>query len=167
MWLMLLGLIVIAIVACLLMPEVRFVVGVTAAAIIASIVIYIAADVARSFYGLYQDNLATKRIAVSEVTLDDLQLTGTSTADYRLTGTVHNHSTTYTLGDVRFGLLLEDCGPTGCRTEGTGHAEVIHSVRPNQAATFSTQIVMLAPLLPPVYQRRITYRVFTTVGGGR
>ncbi len=166
MGLMLLGLIVIAIVACLLMPEVRVAVGVTAAVIVGSIVIYIAADVTRSFHNVHQDYLATQRIALSEVTVDDLQLTGTSTADYRLTGTVHNHSATYTLGDVRFGLVLEDCGPAGCRTEGTGHAEVIHSVRPNQAATFSTQIVMLPPLLPPVYHRRITYRVFTTIGAG-
>ena len=164
MWLMLVGLIVILIVVCLLMPEVRVAVGATAAAIVAMILLYVAADVGRSFYGVYQQNLAIKRIALTEVTLDDLQLSGTSPANYRLTGTVHNHSATYTLGDVRFGLVLEDCGPTGCRTEGTGHAEVIHAVPANQSATFSTQIVMLPPLLPPVYQRRITYRVFLTIG---
>jgi hypothetical protein len=165
MGLMLLGVIVIAAVAALLLPEARIAVGVVLAAIVAFILIYVAVDLARSFDELHRSNLATKRIPVTDVTLDDLALTGTSSADYRLSGTVHNNSPTHALRLVRFDLVLEDCNPKGCRTEATGHAEVIRSVPPNQAATFTTQTVMLPPLLPPLGKRRITYRVFLTSSG--
>ena len=164
MALLLIGLIAIGLVASLFFREVRVFLLLLIAAIAGVILLYVAVDVARSFRDIHRENVAMSRIPPADVLVDDLQLTGTSAAGYRLGGTVHNHNASYALTDVRFNLVLEDCTPAGCRQEATGHAEAIRLVPPNQAATFSTQIVSLPPLQPPLGQRRITAQVFTTVG---
>src|SRR5262249_37571927 len=103
---------------------------------------------------------ATKRIAISEVQLDDLRLTGTGPDHYRLTGVVHNGSPTYELSDVRFNLTVQDCVRGDCREQAHGFGEVIRRVPPNQAATFDTSIVALPAMAAPLGERRLAYHVF-------
>lgn len=161
---MLLGLVVAAVVVLVLSPEARRAIGWTAAAVVGVVLVAIVADVVRSFVRLHQDMEATKRIAVSEVRLDDLELSGNSPATYRLTGLVQNLSPTYTLTDVRLGFIVEGCVKSECHQQARGHAEVIHRVPPNQTATFSTQIVSVENVTAPLGQPRLTYRVYLTTG---
>jgi uncharacterized membrane protein len=77
-WLLVLFVVAIGVVACIFMPEVRVAVGWTAAAIVAFIVLYVVADVARSLAQIRRDRQATERIAAKEVQVDDLILAGTS-----------------------------------------------------------------------------------------
>ena len=124
----------------------------------------IAADVVKSFAGLYRDAQMQKRIAWNEVEIGDLALTGNSAATYRLSGTVRNLSSKYTLTVVRFGFTVDDCVNGECRPQGSGHAEIPTDVRPTQTATFSTQIVSVQILAPLRGQRRFNSRVYLTVG---
>ena len=166
MWLMLLGLMV-AVVLCVLSPEARRPIAWIAAAIVGSIALYIAADVMRSFREIRRANEARKLISTREVTVDDLQLTGTSPATYRLRGLVHNLSPTYTLTLARFEFIVQDCvAKDECHEQGRGHAEVIREVKPNQAASFSTQTILIHGdvLPPPRGERRLIPTVWLTSG---
>jgi hypothetical protein len=164
MWPMLLGLVVAVLVVSFLSPAARRGIGGTAAVVVGLAVVAIGAEVIRSVARLRQDLQAQKRIAASEVRLDDLELSGNSPATYRLTGLVHNLSPTYTLTDVRLGFIVEGCVERECHQQARGHAEVIHRVPPNQTATFSTQIVSVENVAAPLGQPRLTYRVYLTVG---
>ncbi len=164
MWLMLVGLIVIALVACLLLREVRRAIGYTALALVALVGLAVAADLARSLREISRENQAMERIQPREVRLDDLELTGSGRENYRLTGLLHNASPNYTLTDVRFRLIVEDCVKGACREQARGYAEVIRRVPPNQAAMFDTSIVTLPTMASPRGERRLTCQVFLTTG---
>ena len=164
MWLMLLGLIAIAVVACLLLPEARRPIGYTALALVALVGLAVAADLARSLREISRARQAMELIPTREVQVDDLQLTGSGRESYRLTGLLHNASPSYTLTDVRFRLIVEDCVKGECREQARGYAEVIRPVPPNQAAMFDTSIVTLPTMASPLGERRLTYQVFLTVG---
>src|SRR5262249_37085969 len=99
MALLLIGLITIGLVASLFLREVRVFLLLLIAAIAGVILLYVAVDVARSFRDIHRENVAMSRIPAADVFVDDLQLTGTSAAGYRLGGTVHNHNASYALTD--------------------------------------------------------------------
>ena len=138
-----------------------------AAVIVGLISMYVAADVMRSFRAIERTRDAEERISTREVTVDDLELTGTSPATYRVRGLVHNLSPTYTLTVARFEFVVQDCVPEeGCREQGRGHAEVIGDVQPRQVLPFSTQTVRIHGdvLLSPRGERRLIPTVWLTLG---
>jgi hypothetical protein len=163
-WLVLVLFVAIALVACVLMREVRAWVGWAVAALVALVVLYVVADLVRSFAQIDRDRLATERIAVTDVQVDDLRLSGTSEHDYRMSGLLRNLSPTYTLTDVRFDLVVLDCVKDDCHEQSRGHVEVIRRVPPSQSAMFDTSIVSLRPMLSPIGERRFTTRVYLTFG---
>ena len=164
MWLMLVGLIVIALVGVLLMPEVRRGVMATGCAIVAVIALLIGADVTRSFVKLWQDDQQWKRTEAEWVELQDLQLTGTSRKDYRLTGLFHNRSRQYRLSHITIDLIVDDCVAGRCREQAHGRTEVIQVVEPNETEKFTTQMVELPDMPAPRGERRFSYRVISTRG---
>lgn len=164
MWLMLLGFIVVALVVCVFVPEARRPIGVLAAGVTALLLLAVAAEVVKSISQARRELQAQRRIAPREIQLDGMQLTAISATNYRLTGVVHNLSPTWTLTDVRFWMRVEDCVNGACREQARGHVEVIRRVPPNQASVFSTEIVSLPAIAPPLGERRLSYDVYLTVG---
>jgi hypothetical protein len=159
-WPVLLLCAVVALVLYVMMPELRVPIAWTAGAVVTALALYVVADVVRSFSQVRREVEASRRIAISEVQLDDLHLTGSGPDHYRLTGVVHNLSPTYELSDVRFNLTAQDCLRGDCREQAHGFGEVIRRVPPNQAAVFETSIVALPAVAAPLGERRFVYHVF-------
>jgi hypothetical protein len=164
MWLMLLVVTITGVMACLVLPEMRRPIGFAAAVLIVLLGLAMLADLARTFRELSEQKKARERIASSQIQLDDLQLTGTSRANYRLRGLLHNRSQTFTLTDLVFDVIVEDCVKGECREQARGHAEIVRRVAPSQSYGFDTDDVMLPALAPSRGDRRVTCRIVTTVG---
>lgn len=163
MWLWPLALIFFAVMAALVPKDVRRPMVYTAAAIAGVIAWAIVADVARSLRNVSRQKQAMERIAPTQIQLDSLQLTGTAPA-YRLSGQVHNLSPSYTLTDVVFELVVEDCVKGQCHEQARGHGEVIRRVPPNQSVVFESAIVSLPAIAQSLGERRLSYHVWTTYG---
>ena len=76
-------------------------IGYTLAVLVACFALYVAADVARSFYGAYQAKQSLTRIPPNEIRVEDLRLLPKLPGNYRLRAQIHNLSPTYTLYAVR------------------------------------------------------------------
>jgi hypothetical protein len=149
------------IVACIRLPTARRVIGWTAAAValILGLVVLIVAWSAWDELGRRKQ--AMERIAPTEVQFESLELSGTSKGSYRLRGFVRNLSTRYTLTDVTFDVIVEDCISGRCREQGRGHAEAIRRVPPGAAVAFDTDDVLM-PSIGPTAGRRLSYHVWNT-----
>lgn len=90
------------------MPH-RVLLGYAVILVVVWIVLYVASDLRRSFREIKRSEEASKLIAVTEVKVDDLQLSGSDPATYEMRGLVHNPSPTYTLSLTRFTFVVEDC----------------------------------------------------------
>ncbi len=156
--------VVAVLVACILSPAARRVIGWTVAVVWILVVLAIAAVVALALRDINRGRQARERIAPREVRIDDLRLTGNSADTYRLTGTVRNLSARYTLTDVTFALVVEDCVSSGCTEQARGHGEVIRRVPPRGTVEFSVDTVVLPGIAPGLGERRLSYRVWNTWG---
>jgi hypothetical protein len=155
-----------AIVAVILSPAVRQAIGWSIAIVYGLVILAVVALLVTGLFQIRRDKRIAERIAPSEVQLTDLQLTRGDKApgEYRLSGRVHNLSQRYALSDVRLVLIVEDCVRGNCQQQAQGQAEVIRSVQPGESDDFSTPIVQLPTMAPPLGERRLSYRVWNTVG---
>lgn len=153
----------VALVVAIFMPEVRAAIAWAAAAFVVFIILYVVSDVMRSFAQIRRDQQATKLIAVNEVQVDGLLLTGTSARDYHMVGLVRNLSPSHTLTDTRFAVIVMDCVKNDCYEQGRGHVEIVRHVPPNQSAMFDTTIVTLPAMLAPRGERRFNTQIYLTV----
>jgi hypothetical protein len=135
------------------------------AALLAGLVLYIAADLVRTFSGTYRYKRSLERIAADEVRVDDLRLMPKRPGNYRLRAQVHNLSRTYTLHEVRVVVTLDDCVKGECRAQAEGLADLVGQAPPNQSAIFFAEELILPALRQPVGERRVTARVAYTRGG--
>jgi hypothetical protein len=140
-------------------------IGYTLAVLVGCFVLYVAADVARSFSGAYRYEQSLKRIAPNEVRVDDLRLLPKLPGNYRLRAQVHNLSATYTLYSVRVVVTVDDCVRGECHQQAEGLADLVGQAPPNQSATFFAEELILPALDQPLGERRVTSRVAYTRGG--
>ena len=119
MWPMLLGLIVAALVVWILSPGARRGIGWTAAVVVGLVVLAIGADVSGSSSGSVRIR-AQKRIAASEVRLDDLELSGLS-GDNKAHGLLTTCRPRYTLLDAA--RFIVEAASGACHQQARGRAE--------------------------------------------
>jgi hypothetical protein len=140
-------------------------IGYTLAVLVACFALYVAADVARSFYGADQYQQSLKRIPPNEIRVDDLRLLPKLPGNYRLRAQIHNLSPTYTLYSVRVVVTVDDCVMGKCQQQAEGLADLVGRAPPNQSATFFAEELILPALAQPLGERRLTSRVAYTRGG--
>ena len=91
------------------------------------------------FYNERQEQIATSRIPVSEVTLEHVDLKPTFRSGYDLTGTIRNKSTKYRLDGFGVTVTLRDCrgkGPSSCSVVGQASSFTGMTVPPQTSADF-------------------------------
>ena len=134
----------------------------------AIIAIAVVSLVVQSLAPLREQATAMGRIphADVQIELDHLQPAENRAGDYTLSGIIRNRSPRYTLTDVTFELLVEDCLSENCQSVGRGHAEILRRVPPSGApVTFKTDIVHFESALPsPLGDRRLHSSIINTWG---
>jgi len=140
-------------------------IGYTLAVLVACFVLYVASDVARSFYGAYRYQQSLTRISPNEVRVEELRLLAKRVGNYRLRAQVHNLSPTYTLYFVRVVVVVDDCSRGQCHQQAEALADLVGQAPPNQSATFFAEELLLPALDQPLGDRRLTARVAYTRGG--
>ena len=91
------------------------------------------------WYNLELQEKATTRIAITEVTLENIAVRRTFDASYELTGRIKNNSKTYRIDGVNFTVRMRDCPGTessNCVVTGETTTYVAVIVPPQEAGDF-------------------------------